>query len=935
MKDYKETLNLPRTRFPMRGNLPRREPQRLKKWQEADLYRKWVEKREKTGKYFIIHDGPPYSNDAIHLGHALNKIVKDFINKYKALKGYATPFIPGWDNHGMPIEHRVTKQDPEISKILEDPHALKDPRIREKIRIKCRREAEKWIKVQREQFIRLGILADWDNYYYTMASSYESKETEIFADIVEKGFVYRGFMPIHWCPHCQTALAMAEVEYKTKESPSLWFLLKVKDDKKGIFDGKEGYALVWTTTPWTIISNVALAFNPTFDYVVVEVDGNRYLLAEGLLESNAKTLGWENYSVVKKVKGAEIEGTVFEHPFFERDSVAILADFVTLEDGTGIVHIAPGHGKEDFEVGREYGLPIISPVDETGHFTEEAGEMFAGLDTNQASDKVVQVLKERNRFMHLGTITHEYPHCWRCKSPLIFRATEQWFLNVDHNDLRKKALDEIDNNVVWIPPTTQVTMHNAVEFRPDWVLSRHRAWGVNIPAVRCKNCGEIILDPIVIRNAAKIFAEENSDAWYTHPVEDFLPEGFKCPKCGGEEFEKEYDVLDVWFDSGASSLVLEQTHNMPWPTDIYLEGLDQFRGWYNSALMVAVAERGKAPYRIVVTHGWTLDEEGRPMHKSLGNVVDPVRVADVNGADVLRLWVASTNFTQDVRLGEHILAQVADNYRKIRNTIRFMLGNLSDFDPSKDQVPINEMMPVDRFMLHRLEEVKEQVTAFNEAYEFHKGFYNMFKFMVIELSGFYLDITKDRLYTWGKNSKGRRSAQTAIFQILRELLIMLSPLISFTADEAWEHLPGDKEEFVFLEDWPAPVDERRDEELAADFNRLLQVRDTVLVAIEKARKEANILSDRLEARVEIFTEDQKLKQVLQKYRDQLYEIFIVSQQVDIVDVRPDLPIVVEGEGYVVGVDHARGQKCARCWLWSEDIDEDGLCPKCRVALGKE
>jgi len=932
VKDYKDTLNLPKTSFPMRANLPKREPQRLKKWEDARLYERWLDKRKDSGKVFIVHDGPPYSNESIHLGHALNKIVKDFINKYKALKGYYTPFIPGWDNHGMPIENMVVRTDPEISKLLDDPRALKRPEVREKIRIKCRKYAEKWIKVQREEFMRLGVIADWDNYYYTMSSEYESKETELFADIVEKGFVYRGFMPIHWCPHCQTALAMAEIEYKEKISPSLWFILKVKEDKSGVFDGDIGYALVWTTTPWTIISNVALAFNPMFNYAVVEVDGVKYLLAEKLVERNAEELGWTDYKVVKIVKGSTLEGTVFQHPFFERDSVGILGDFVTLEEGTGIVHIAPGHGKEDYEAGKQYGLPIISPVDEMGVFTEEAGELFKGLTTEQASEKVVEVLKERNALLKIDKILHKYPHCWRCKNPLIFRATEQWFLSVDHNNLRQRALKEIEK-VEWYPPDTKLRMLYSVAERPDWVLSRQRAWGVNIPALKCKNCGELILDPKVIRHVAKLFAKENSDAWHTHPVEDLVPEGFKCPKCGGNEFEKEMDILDVWFDSGVSSLIILDKPGLPWPSDVYLEGPDQFRGWYNSALMVAMALKGKSPYRVVVTHGWTLDEKGEPMHKSHGNVILPMDVIKHYGADTLRLWVAESNYMQDVRLGEEILKRATESYRKIRNTIRFMLGNLHDFDPTKDQVSLEEMLPVDRYMLHRLEELKAEVDKAYAAYEFYRGYHKIFDFMVVELSSFYLDLLKDRLYTWAKDSKGRRSAQTAIYHILRELLIVLSPLLSFTTDEAWEYLPGPKEEFVFLEDWPAEVPERRDEKLAEDFRRIIEVRDAVLLGIERARNEG-ILSDRLEARVEIFAADPELRDTLSRYLDQLYEVFIVSQQVELVDMRPQHKVVIDGEGFAVAIEHARGEKCARCWLWHEDIDQDGLCPKCRVALGK-
>ncbi len=936
MSDYRDTLNLPQTSFKMRANLPQREPEILKRWQEMKLYEEIQRRKGKKG-VFIFHDGPPYSNGDIHLGQALNKILKDILNKYKMLEGYRVPFVPGWDNHGMPIENEVIKNDKEISKLLGDPDALKKPEVKVKIREKCRQFAAKWVEKQKSEFIRLGVFADWDRPYLTMDREYEAGEVFLFADLVEKGYIYRGFMPLHWCPQCQTPLAMAEIEYKEKESPSLWFRMAVSKDPNNIF-GDDGFALVWTTTPWTIISNVALAFHPDFEYVIVRTDGIRYLLAKELVEKNAQKLGWENYEIEKEFTGKDLLGLVFKHPFFDRESRAILADFVTLEAGTGIVHIAPGHGKEDFEAGREYNLPVISPVDERGRFTEEAGPEFVGLDTHQASERVIEILKERGNFVYLETIIHQYPFCWRCKNPLIFRATTQWFLRVDHHGLRQKALEEI-KKVKWHPPVGEQKIYTSVAERPDWVLSRQRAWGVNIPAFYCKNCGEVLLDPAVIRHVAKIFRKEGSDIWLTKDARELLPEGTRCPKCGCGEFQKEMAVLDVWFDSGASNLiVLEGREGLRWPSDVYLEGPDQFRGWYNSSLILAVALRGSAPYRAVITHGWTLDEQGRAMHKSLGNVISPMEVVNKYGADVLRLWVGQSDYTEDMRLGPEILARLVDSYRKIRNTYRFMLGNLYDFDPEKDAIPYEKLLPQDRYMLHRLEELKEELRDGYNSFEFHRVFHKYYNFVVVDLSSFYLDILKDRLYTWRSDSLGRRSAQTVLYEMLKAMLVMFSPILSFTTEEAWSHLPGKKEESVFLADWPEAVPEWRDEVLREEFNKLLWVREQVFLALERARKEEKLISDRLQARVKVKVEDEKVKEVLEKYREYLPELFIVSQ-VEILGEKGEAPVVYESEGIWIGVEKAKGEKCPRCWMFSEEIGKDpdypDICPKCVRALRGE
>ncbi len=933
-KSYRDTLNLPQTSFPMRAQLPKREPEFLRFWQEQRIYYKMLEKR-KDAPLFILHDGPPYSNGHIHLGTAMNKVLKDIVVKYKALRGFRTPYVPGWDNHGMPIENQVVREDPEFAEVRDDPGKLRDPEIKVRIRQKCREFAAKWVEIQKSEFQRLGVFGDWERPYLTMSREYEAGEIEIFADLVEKGYIYRGTMPIHWCPTCQTALAMLEVEYYEKESPSLWFRTPVKDGKGVLEPGT--YLVVWTTTPWTLIANRAFAFHPEYDYALFEVQGTRYLMAELLLPVVAEILGWSDYKKLKRLKGSALEGVEFQHPLFpDRISPGILADFVTLTEGTGIVHIAPGHGKEDFEVGRKYGLEVFSPVDEKGRFTEAAGSEFVGLFVSkEGSEKAIEVLKKLGHFLHLESLTHTYPHCWRCKNPLIFRSTTQWFLSVDHQNLRERALKEIEN-VQWVPKESINRIYNSVKERPDWVLSRQRAWGVNIPTFYCKQCGEPLLSPQVIRHVAKIFRQEGADAWLTHEVSALLPPGTRCAKCGSTDFEKDMDILDVWFDSGATNLiVLTKERGLAWPADVFLEGSDQHRGWFNASLMLGVAEKGRAPYKAVITHGWTLDEQGRAMHKSLGNVISPSEITESKGADVLRLWVASSDYTEDVRLGPEILARLVDSYRKIRNTFRFMLANLYDFDPARDAIAYADLLPVDQYMLHRYAELVEDLKAYYDAFEIHKVYHRFFHFIVVEVSAFYLDVLKDRLYTWAPDSRGRRAAQTVLYTLLRGLLTLFAPILSFTCEEAWQHLPGEKEESVFLSDWPAIDPQWRNEERAQDFQTLLRVRDLALTALEHARKEQKLIQDRLEAELRIHA-PADVRAVLEKYEPYLTEFLIVSGVV-LQDETPDGDTVFESDGITVQVVKKAGQKCARCWMWHEQVGQHpeypDLCPKCVAALG--
>ncbi len=935
--DYKDTLNLPKTDFPMKADLPKREPDIARKWEEKNIT---AHLAERPGDWFVLHDGPPYSNGHIHLGQALNKILKDMLNKFKALEGFRIRYVPGWDTHGMPIENEVTKHDPEFAKLSVVDRRELSPETKLKIRSKCRVFALHWVDVQKEEFQRLGVLGDWSKPYLTISKEYESQELDILAFLAEKGYIYRDHMPIHWCPTCRTALAMVEIDYKDKTSPSLWFLARVKRDPNGLFAGKEARALVWTTTPWTLLANRAFAFGPDVRYIVVSTDSGLIILAEALLSQAAEVMSsLASGQVVRVFRGMEAEGLVFENPLFpDLESPAVLSEYVTLDAGSGIVHTAPGHGREDYEVGRRYNLPVFSPVDESGRFTREADDQTGsplpvdGLSVEDGGVKATERLRERGLLVDIGEVVHQYPYCWRCKKPLIFRATSQWFLKVDHLDLRKKALGFI-KNVRWVPPSSEGKISSSVAERPDWCISRQRHWGVFIPALTCLDCGAEILDPRVIRLAARVFSEEGSDAWITQPTEKFLPDGFACPACRGTSFEKQSDILDVWFDSGVTAMVVLPERGLPMPSDVYLEGPDQHRGWFNAALMLTVAVRAEPPYREVITHGWVLDEKGYTMHKSLGNAISPSEVIESHGADVLRLWVASTDYTQDIRLGKEILARTADAYRKIRNTFRFCLGNLYDFDPENDSVTTGDMFPLDRFILHRLGEVLGQMKSACDAHEFHRAVRSALNFTTTEVSALYMDAVKDRLYTWAPRSVGRRSAQTVLYHIARCLDIALSPALSFTAEEVHDHLPGQKAESVFLERWPDVPADWKDDALAGEFGTLLSIRDTVTLALEKARS-GDMIGNSLEAELTIGAKNDGVLELLKKYREYLPELFIVSG-VRLLP-KPQGAVVVESDGWTVGVEKAGGKKCIRCWVWHPDVGKNpkypDACPKCVSAL---
>ena len=918
--DYKKTLNITLSdkdpgAMPQRANLPTLEPHIQRRWDEMNLYRLSLEKECPLGT-FILHDGPPYSNGDIHLGHALNKIAKDIIVKFRTMQGYRAPYVPGWDNHGMPIENEVAK---ELRR-----KGLNDDRVT--VRRHCREYAAKWVAQQKEQFKRLGVRGDWENPYLTMSADFEAKIVEIFGDLVEKGYIYRGLKPVLWCGQCETALADAEVEYSEHTSRSIWVRFPVVNDPKGVLprDASNPSVIIWTTTPWTIPANLAIAAHPDAEYVWVKVSGETWLLAGDLVQPVMDALGRTGWSIIARTRGADLEGLVTRHPLFERPSPMVLARYVTMEDGTGLVHTAPGHGKEDFDTGQRYGLEVLCPVDPSGVFTEQAGAEFAGAHIlgGEADSRVIEALKRAGTLVKEESIRHSYPHCWRCHSPLIFRATVQWFMSVDHADHRARSLDAI-RNVRWFPPVSVNRISSMVASRPDWCLSRQRAWGVGIPAFYCKACGREILDRRAIDAVRDLVLREGSDAWYTKPAEEILPAGYTCPSCGGNAFDKETDILDVWFDSGSTSLAVLENPKWPelrWPADLYLEGSDQHRGWFNSSLMIAVAERGRAPYEQVVTCGWTLDEEGRAMHKSWGNAVSPSDVTDRYGADILRLWVASTDYFEDVRCSENILKQVAEAYRRIRNTFRFLVNNLHDFDPATDTVPGEQMLDLDLWALGSMDRVVAISKAAYDVYEFHRVFHSVHQFCAVELSSFYLDVLKDRLYCEGKRSLERRSAQTAFHRLADTMARLLAPILSHTAEEVWGYLRiPNKPISVQLASFPEPNADLYAQAMAR-IEPVIGLREQVNVAVEAARQSGTVVNP-LEAQVQIWANG-ALLDALRLYERQLPAIFKVSQVV-----------LNEGDGAPqISAGCAQGIKCARCWLVKDDVGSDGeypdLCGRC-------
>lgn len=771
---YDSTLNLPQTEFPMRANLPKREPEILKFWQDIDVY-KLVQEKNQGREKFILHDGPPYANGHIHLGHTLNKVLKDMIVKHRSMAGFDSPYVPGWDTHGLPIEQQAIKHlgiDRHKTDVLEFRHF-------------CRDYALKFVDIQRQEFERLGVRGDWDNPYLTLKPEFEGIQIKVFGDMANKGYIYKGMKPVYWCADCETALAEAEIEYHDKVSPSIYVKFPVTEGKGIIPDGSA--IIIWTTTPWTLPANVAVCLHPEFTYVVVKVKDQKYVLAKELLDNVAAQLGWSDYQIVTEFTGQQIDRAVCRHPFIDRDSLVIMGEHVTLEAGTGCVHTAPGHGEDDFYVGKIYGLEVISPVDDRGVFTDEAGQ-FAGLYVHKANQKIIAAMDELGVLLKADDYSHQYPHCWRCKNPIVYRATNQWFASID--GFRHATLEAIDN-VRWIPSWGRERIYNMVRDRGDWCISRQRTWGVPIPIFYCGECGEPVINPDIINHVSDLFCKFGSDIWFAKPAQDLLPEGFTCPSCSSQTFTKETDIMDVWFDSGSSHMaVLETYPELRWPADMYLEGSDQHRGWFNSSLSTAVAVRGVAPYRQVLTHGFIVDEKGYKMSKSSGNVVDPLEMIEEMGADILRLWVASADYRNDISVSKNIIKQASEAYRKIRNTCRFILGNLYDFDPARDAVPYDQLSELDRWALLKLDKVVRRVSEAFDDYEFHVVFHTVHNFCTVDLSNIYFDILKDKLYCNRADDPARRSAQTVLHQLINTLVAILAPILAFTSEEIWGYLKG-------------------------------------------------------------------------------------------------------------------------------------------------
>ncbi|MBP5362315.1 MAG: isoleucine--tRNA ligase [Ruminococcus sp.] len=919
-QDYNATLNLPVTEFPMRGNLPKREPETLEKWESERLYYKMIEKN-KGKPTFILHDGPPYANGDIHLGHALNKSLKDFIVKYKNMTGFCAPYVPGWDTHGLPIELKAMKTI-----------GVKDGAIPPiELRKHCRDYAMTQVANQMKGFKRMGSLGDYDYPYLTLRPEYEARQVEVFGSMAKKGYMYKGLKPVYWCPDCNTALAEAEIEYSNDPCYSIYVKFNVTDDK-GIFSGlgldlSKIFFVIWTTTTWTIPGNLAICLGPEYNYTLVHVGDEYYVMAEELVKTTMETAGITEYTTEHIFTGAELEGMKTKHPLYDRPSPIIVGDHVTLESGTGCVHTAPGYGVEDFEVCKNYDdIGIIVCVDAKGKQTEEAGE-FAGLDTDEANKAIAAKLTELGAMLATQKIVHQYPHCWRCNSPIIYRATEQWFCSV--NGFKDDAIKAIES-VQWIPEWGEDRIKGMVRDRSDWCISRQRTWGVPIPVIYCKDCGKPIVNDETITAIADLFRKEGSDAWWTKEVSEFIPSSVKC-ECGCSEFVKEYDIMDVWFDSGVShTSVMDEFDSLSWPADLYLEGADQYRGWFQSSLLTSVVYKGTAPYKAVCTHGWVVDGEGKTMHKSLGNGIDPSEITDQYGADILRLWVASSDYHSDIRISKPILSQLSDAYKKIRNTARFILGNLGNgtgFDPDKDCVSDDKLTELDKWALMKLDKLIDDVKGGYEKYDFHIAFHAIHNFCVVDMSNFYLDIIKDRLYCEKENSDLRRAAQTVMYRILSALARLAAPIISFTAEEIWQFMPhtsADDKESVFLNQMPEKSGIDFSTEFADKWEFIYNTRLGANKALEEARN-AKTIGKSLEAKIIINSSAADYDRYV-SLADSLKDILIVSG----VEV-----VKADGETSFE-VAKADGDKCERCWCYSCYVGKNSahltLCERCAIAV---
>jgi len=935
--ELKATLNLPKTDFSMKANLPKNEPKMLARWDEMRLYER-IREAHRGQPIYVMHDGPPYANGPIHLGTALNKILKDFVVKSRSMTGFDAPYVPGWDCHGLPIEIKVDEQLGRKKLDLE-PLAVRE---------ECRKYAEKYLDLQRTQFKRLGVLGRWERPYSTMDPQYESVVLETFYRCYEQGLVYKGLKSVYWCIHDKTALAEAEVEYEMHTSPGIWVRYRLSSDPGKIdqrLAGTKNVAtIIWTTTPWTLPASMAVTFAPDAEYVALDAGEWVYVVAKALAQPTIEKCNLGEAKEIASFPGAKMEYATFAHPFLERSILGVLGDYVTMDTGTGAVHTAPAHGADDFNTGLKYGIDLRCDVDDAGILRTGLLE-YKGKQVFQANPLIIDLLKSRGVLMGLEKIEHSYPHCWRCHNPIIFRATEQWFISMEKplalgGTLRTRSLEEI-KKVKWDPAWGEERITNMVAGRPDWCISRQRVWGVPIAMFQCEGCDEFLDDAAVNRRVVELFAREGADSWYRRPVEEILAGGTKCSKCGGTKFRKEMDIIDVWFESGSSqAAVLGREPGLPWPADLYLEGGDQHRGWFQSSLLCAVATKGQAPFRTCATVGWTLDPQGRAMSKSLGNTVDPVEIADKLGAEIVRLWVASVDFREDVMASDELMQRIADSYRKIRNTFRYILGNLDGFDPARDAVAFAEMHPLDQYILLRTAELTKDVRQHYDEFVFHRLYQRLKDFCIVDLSAIYFDVLKDRLYTSAPTSKARRSAQTALWRLGDALVRLFAPVMSFTADEVWQHLPAVKGRAasVHLEHFPAP--EELTGELPAgfdviaterDWETLLSVRDEALKALETARVEKRIGSS-LEAQVRLAAPE-GIYPVLERYRDQLRYLFIVS------DVVLEKSPAIDGDaGLVITVSRAPGQKCERCWNYSTHVGEDevypSVCERCSAVLAE-
>ena len=929
--DYKKTLNLPSTPFPMKANLAQKEPEQLEKWETSGLYRK-IRAAASGRKRFILHDGPPYANGNIHIGTALNKILKDIIVRSRQMSGFDAPYVPGWDCHGLPIEHNVDKE-------LKKKKKNKDEMSQVDVRKMCRAYAENWIDIQREEFKRLGVMGEWENPYLTMNYEYEAIIARECGRFALEGSLFHSKKPIYWCNSCQTALAEAEIEYADEPSPSIFVKFLMKDDISSAYPalkGKRVSVVIWTTTPWTIPANLGIALHPEFDYVAVDTGSDEVLiLARDLAADCMERFGIADYTVIADVRAADLEHKRCTHPLYDRDSIVVLGDHVTLEAGTGCVHTAPGHGREDHEVGLKYGLDAYSPVDDRGCFTEEVG-MFAGQFVFKANPNINQKLKDNGALLAEEKISHSYPHCWRCKQPVIFRATPQWFISMDKTGLRRRSLTEIDR-VQWIPSWGRERIYGMIENRPDWCVSRQRAWGVPITVFFCDDCGEVVVSEETVDHVYNLFREHGADVWLEREAAALVPPGTVCGKCGGKAFTKETDILDVWFDSGVShAAVLEARDYLRWPADLYLEGSDQHRGWFHSSLLTAVGNRQRAPYKAVLTHGFVVDEQGRKMSKSVGNVVAPKEVIGKYGAEILRLWVSASDYRDDIRISDTILKQLSDAYRRIRNTCRFMLGNLSDFLPSRDAVPHDAMLDIDKYALHTLAALVDKGKKAYDAYEFHVIYHALYNYCTVDLSSFYLDILKDRLYTSPADSVERRSAQTVMHLILDAMVRLMAPILPFTAEEVWKYMPDPegRTESIHLAAMPEMDAAWTDETLARKWQRLIMVRGEVTKALEASRAKKEI-GHPLDAKVTLGAQGEVMA-VLQAYEKDLHTIFIVSKT-ELAAVPSAAGFVSqEIEGLTIGVEAAAGEKCERCWVHDPSVGtiagHPTLCSRCESQI---